>query len=149
VVLKDSSRPLCDERFPHRRAEVVANFVNAGPTALAKRRAEGTDPAHTEDARRRQGLRAAENARANRTWRESNPSPYTVFSFDKEVAIGLRAIPLSRMMVATGLSLRYCSLIRRGLKVPHPRHWQSLSELVVSSSQASADSTNANGKPQD
>jgi hypothetical protein len=26
-------------------------------------------------------------------------------------------------MQATGLSLRYCWLIRRGERIPHPRHW--------------------------
>lgn len=39
---------------------------------------------------------------------------------------GLQGVPLSAMMRATGLSLRYCSLIRRGLAVPHPRHWAAL-----------------------
>lgn len=32
-------------------------------------------------------------------------------------------------MEATALSLRYCSLIRRGLQVPHPRHWGALAQL--------------------
>jgi hypothetical protein len=27
---------------------------------------------------------------------------------------------------ATGLSLRYVSLIRRGERTPHPRHWEAL-----------------------
>jgi len=38
----------------------------------------------------------------------------------------IRAIPLSRLQRATGLSLRYVSLIRRGERVPHPRLWQAL-----------------------
>jgi hypothetical protein len=29
-------------------------------------------------------------------------------------------------MDATGLSHHYCSLIRLGKKVPHPRHWETL-----------------------
>jgi len=30
----------------------------------------------------------------------------------------------------TGLSLRYVSLIRRGDRTPHPRHWQTLIEAA-------------------
>jgi hypothetical protein len=33
------------------------------------------------------------------------------------------------MAKATGLSEGYCSLVRRGLKVPHRRHWAVLAEL--------------------
>jgi hypothetical protein len=29
------------------------------------------------------------------------------------------------LRAATGLSLRYVSLIRRGERTPHPRHWQA------------------------
>jgi hypothetical protein len=68
VVLDDSSRKYCDSCFPERREAAVAIFATAGPAALAKRRAEGTDPAHTEDARRKQGKRAAANLRANSEW---------------------------------------------------------------------------------
>ena len=32
-------------------------------------------------------------------------------------------MPLSELIRATGLSLPYVSQIRRGEKVPHPRHW--------------------------
>jgi hypothetical protein len=33
------------------------------------------------------------------------------------------------LMDATGLSQRYCWLIRRGERVPHPRHWEALSAV--------------------
>ncbi len=34
------------------------------------------------------------------------------------------------MAEATGLTCAYCSMIRRGLYVPHPRHWGVLRELT-------------------
>jgi hypothetical protein len=43
--------------------------------------------------------------------------------FSREILPGLQGIPLRRLAERTGLSLPYCSQIRRGLKVPHPRHW--------------------------
>jgi hypothetical protein len=128
VVLHGPSRKYCDECFPDRRVEVVANFASAGPVALAKRRAEGTDPAHTAAARQKQGVRAAENVRANREWEESNDS--IELDFEKDILPGLQSLPLSQITQGRGLSLRYCALIRRGLKVPHPRHWPRLSNLA-------------------
>jgi hypothetical protein len=41
------------------------------------------------------------------------------------------------MMQATGLSLRYCSLIRRGY-VPHPMHWESLRAACALATEAGA-----------
>jgi hypothetical protein len=42
----------------------------------------------------------------------------------------IQQIPLSRLQRATGLSLRYVSLIRRGERTPHPRHWPAFQTLV-------------------
>ncbi len=49
--------------------------------------------------------------------------------FTRKILPLLQGVPISRMVQATGLSLRYCSLIRRGLYVPHPRHWRALRDL--------------------
>ena len=37
---------------------------------------------------------------------------------------------MRRLAKATGLSISYCALIRRGERVPHPRHWRALNEAV-------------------
>ena len=34
------------------------------------------------------------------------------------------------MVDATGLSKGYCSFIKRGIKIPHERHWPSLERLI-------------------
>jgi hypothetical protein len=41
----------------------------------------------------------------------------------------IQEIPLSRLRRATGLSLRYVSLIRRGERTPHPRHWEAFASI--------------------
>jgi hypothetical protein len=43
----------------------------------------------------------------------------------------IKEIPLCRLQHATGLSLRYVSLIRRGERTPHPQHWQALLAAVM------------------
>jgi hypothetical protein len=46
--------------------------------------------------------------------------------FTSEILPGLRDVHVSTMAAATGLSEVYCSLIRLGKKVPHPRHFETL-----------------------
>jgi hypothetical protein len=130
VVLDNASRKYCDACLPARRAAVVANFASARPAVLAKRRVEGTDPAHTVEARHKQGLRAGENARANAEWDRLNPGQTIDLNFTRDILPGLQRLPLATIMKSTGLSLRYCSLVRRGLKTPHSRHWAALSNVA-------------------
>jgi hypothetical protein len=137
VVLDDSSRKYCDACFPQRREAMVANFASAGPAALAKRRAEGADPADTKEARRKQGLRAAINMYENAEWERLHTSQYLQLDFLQDIQPALQCLPLTKIMDATGLSLRYSSLIRRGLKIPHRRHWAKLAQLVPDRAQLS------------
>ena len=46
-------------------------------------------------------------------------------AFERDILPLIQRVPLSRLRAATGLSLRYVSLIRRGERTPHPRHWQA------------------------
>lgn len=50
-------------------------------------------------------------------------------AFRRDILPLLQYIPFSEVMDATWLGLRYCSDIRRGLKVSHPMHWDSLASL--------------------
>jgi hypothetical protein len=47
-------------------------------------------------------------------------------AFEREILPMIQNVPLSQLAKATGLSLRYVLQIRRGERVPHPRHWQAL-----------------------
>ena len=47
-----------------------------------------------------------------------------------EIRPKLKTVSLLETMRATGLSRTYCGMIRRGVRVPHPRHWEALRELV-------------------
>jgi hypothetical protein len=46
-----------------------------------------------------------------------------------DVLPGLKLLPIRTISEATGLSEHYCSLIRLGKRVPHPRHWEALARL--------------------
>lgn len=56
-------------------------------------------------------------------WRGPEPD---IAILQTDILPGLRDLPIQKLVAATGLSEHYCSLIRLGNKVPHPRHWSGL-----------------------
>jgi hypothetical protein len=60
-----------------------------------------------------------------REWDERHGKLVDLSAFEREILPRIQGVPLSRLQQATGLSLRYVSLIRRGERTPHPRHWQA------------------------
>jgi hypothetical protein len=46
--------------------------------------------------------------------------------FAREILPAIQAVPLSELVHATGLTAGYLSQVRRGKKIPHPRHWAAL-----------------------
>ncbi len=130
VVLDAPNRSYCDDCLPERRREHVAeSFQKAGPAMLRRLVAEGRDPSHGGKAGRKRGASIANRNRESAEWDRRNPERPDAEEFKHDVLPRLRGVSLERIMKATGLSLRYCSLIRRGLYVPHPRHWDILAQL--------------------
>ena len=52
-------------------------------------------------------------------WDREHPDRADPSEFACTILPGLQDVPLSALMKATGLSLRYCSLVRRGLRMRH------------------------------
>jgi CRISPR-associated endonuclease Cas1 len=127
--LPSRSRSYCDECIKQFENEKLPRLLAAGASAIARLAAEGRDPAHGGEAARKRGAsnvrRMREAAEWNRTHSE-RPGPE---QFRREILPRLQSASLREIMKATGLSLRYCSLIRRGLYVPHPRHWRGLAKI--------------------
>jgi CRISPR-associated endonuclease Cas1 len=72
----------------------------------------------------------AQVQRANRRWERDGKPGMTREHYVKTVVPALAGVKLSALMAATGLTNASCSLIRRGLTVPHPRHWGVLAGLI-------------------
>jgi CRISPR-associated endonuclease Cas1 len=126
-LLEESKRRYCYACWPEKQEETEKIFKVAGPAALAKLRAEGRDPAHTEKAKGKVGKSVSEERRANLEWERENELPDPKV-FEDEILPGLQRVTLPVMQKATGLSRKYCADIRKG-RVPHPRHWTSLRNL--------------------
>lgn len=132
TILDNSARRYCDDCLPDIRQEQGTAFALAGPATLAERRAHGTDPAHGGEAGKARGRRNATHYAAVAEWERAaieQPEPET---FARDILPMLQGISLRKMAEATGLTEGYCSFVRRGLKVPHRRHWQTLLSLADS-----------------
>ncbi len=62
----------------------------------------------------------------------STSGPWDREAFRREILPALQGVSVAAMAKATGLSLAFCWKVRRGEKVPHPRHWEALRELGAS-----------------
>ena len=113
--LPNADRTHCDQCLPAARVEQRAGFVASGPAALARLRAEGVDPAHGGAAGRR---RSETMRRRHRQAAEREPTESgDLDRFASEILPAIQGIPLRRLAEATGLSVGYCTLIRRGERV--------------------------------
>jgi CRISPR-associated protein Cas1 len=96
---------------------------------LAQLRAEQRDPGHGGRAAELRGTKNSAHQRAVRLWTGGRPDPDV---FRAEILPDLRRVPIAALSAQTGLSAHYCSLIRLGKRVPHPRHWESLRAIPTS-----------------
>jgi CRISPR-associated endonuclease Cas1 len=130
VILSSRRRSYCNDRLPKVYAEHLEALQKAGPAAIGRLMAEGRDPTHGGQAARMRATslmrRKWEAAEWDRQHKRPDPE-----EFRKRILPKLKTVPLGQMVKATGLSLIYCSLVRRGVYLPHPRHWESLQALAA------------------
>jgi CRISPR-associated endonuclease Cas1 len=129
AALIDANRAHCDDCLPLVRAEQKRGFSAAGPAALTRLRADNLDPAHGGQAAKRRSETMRRRKQEEASWSELG-SAIDAEQFTREVLPAIQGVPLRRLVEATGLSLRYCALIRRGERVPHQRHWLNLAAVA-------------------
>src|SRR5690606_24023136 len=96
--------------------------------SLSKARSEGRDPAHGGAAAAKRGETMRLQNQASQDWDQKNERP-PAEHFTESILPALADVTIRQMMEATGLSSGYCSMIKRGVKIPHPRHWPTLRQL--------------------
>ncbi len=139
--LDDRGRRFCDDCLQEARAEHAATtFAEAGPAALARMREAGADPTQTPQARAKLSESMSRRGIDVAAWDREHGEQPDPEVFRREILPGLQGVPLARIVVRTGLSLRYASLIRRGERVPHAMHWAAL-RAAAGSGPASAPQT--------
>lgn len=93
--------------------------------------------AQTPESRARRSISQEVHAVANRAWKPSKEWEW----LDRKTYISkiqprLTAVTIPALQSALGISEPYAAFIRAGTRVPHPRHWQTLAQLVGISSAA-------------
>lgn len=129
VILPSANRSYCDECRPTVKAEGLEAWKASGPAALSQLMREGRDPTHGGVAANRRAASLARRRQEAADWERINRRPDPA-EFTQTILPSLQDVPLSRMVDVTGLTVRYCSLIRRGLR-PAP---EALGGLQIASS---------------
>jgi hypothetical protein len=124
-LLRRLPRPLPTRAIP-------AGVHGSGLIAIEKKKLAGTDPTHGATAAARRASANVNRKREAREWDEQHGKLVDLSAFQGDILPLIQQIPLSQLQRATGLSLRYVSLIRRGERTPHPRHWQALRRAASS-----------------
>ena len=128
-ALPRRGRTYCDDCLPHYRREQYEQASRgsaSGLSAIEKKKASGEDSTHGAKAAVRRAKTNIARKQQAREWDERHGKLVDLSAFRREILPLIQGVPLSRLQMATGLSLRYVSLIRRGERTPHPRHWQAL-----------------------
>ncbi len=141
MVLDDTSRLYCDACLPGYQQAQATAFSDAGRVTLAELRAVGKDPSKGGQARRRRGEKISKHMDEQSIWEAKHGLQVDRDVYRLEILPHLGGVPLRTLATVTGLSEQYCSLIRRGLKISHARHWQAL--RVINSHKAGNDAENA------
>jgi CRISPR-associated endonuclease Cas1 len=133
-VLPNRERLFCDDCYSEYQDEQLGLLEKVGPAALARLRNEGRDPRQTAEAQVKRKQTNSCRRRETVAWNTEHERPDPEV-FTREILPGIQGVSLSHLMKATGLSLRYCSRIRRGY-VPHPKHWKALSGCALNAAGA-------------
>lgn len=100
-----------------------------------------------QDGRSRPEVRAIHRARttqqmaAQRDWERANGGRPSAEVFVREIAPGLKSLPVRALVEATRLGEGFFKGVRAGRNLPQPMHWAALRALVALSARSSAERT--------
>ncbi len=122
----------CEACMPEARREHGLRAIERARETLRRQAVSGQDPRSDAETNCKRGAAIAEQRRRNRRWKREHPegAGHDRAWFSREVMPRLDDVPLRAIARVTGLSLAACSRYRAGTRVPHPRHWEALLDLV-------------------
>lgn len=130
TILEVTDRRYCDDCLPDQLEQQAMAFSTTGRQRLQELRKQGMDPSTDSEANAKRREIMTQRRKDEIEWNAANPdSTVDPERFSREIVPTLQTVSLSDISKATGLSQQYCSLIRRGLKVPHRRHMQNFQRV--------------------
>jgi hypothetical protein len=92
---------------------------------------QGRIAAQSDQAQELRAETQRQHARAKAGWNPSDlPAWLNKNAYIREIQPQLKKITLSTLASTLGISIPYAVDVRKGRRVPHPRHWKKLSVLV-------------------
>jgi CRISPR-associated endonuclease Cas1 len=111
-----------------------SNTLNTA--GLIKAAELGRVASHTDQAEARRAETQRQHATARATWQTSAlPDWLNKDTYIREIQPRLKGITLSIMASKLRISIPYAVQVRSGRRIPHPRHWETLAQLVGISSE--------------
>lgn len=113
-------------------SQYCANCVPAvNRENLLKQAALGRIATHSASAEAMRSATQAKQAEALRKWNPSDlPKWLTEDVYRQDILPRLSKFTVKAIRLTLGVSHPYATLIRRGVSIPHPRHWMPLAELT-------------------
>jgi hypothetical protein len=130
VLLSERGRQYCGDCWTEAQTTQVVEFAAAGRAKMAELRSAGKDPSRGGEAAKKRAAALERRQREAAVWEaEHGAEAFDDEVFRTEILPSLQGVSLGTMAKVTGLSVQYCGLVRRGLRIPHPRHWDGLRQL--------------------
>jgi CRISPR-associated endonuclease Cas1 len=105
--------------------------IGRSTVRLVKAAEQGRVAAHTDQAEQLRADTQRRQRAARAAWQASDlPNWLTEDVYRREVQPRLKGVTLSVLASTLGVSIQYAVHIRSGRRVPHPRHWNKLADLV-------------------
>jgi hypothetical protein len=115
------------------RCVSCANGLNT--SGLIKAAQKGRVAAQSDQAQTRRANTQRAHSKAKAAWKSSDlPDWLNERFYMKQIQPRLKAITLSVLASKLSISIPYAVDIRSSRRIPHPRHWQTLAQLVGVSS---------------
>jgi hypothetical protein len=125
----------CGVEISRRRTRCAACALILTTAGLVKAAEQGRIAAQSDQAQGRRAETQRRHALAKADWKDSDlPAWLDEKDYRREIQPRLKQISLSVLAAQLGISIPYAVDIRRGRRVPHPRHWRTLGQLVGVSS---------------
>lgn len=98
---------------------------------LVKGAQKGRLASHSPEAEAKRGESRRQHAAALRAWKPSaQPEWLNEGTYRREIQPRLASATVRTIRMLLGVSKAYATNVRSGKRVPHPRHWQSLAQLI-------------------
>jgi CRISPR-associated endonuclease Cas1 len=138
LITNVATVPKTDPRCPLCGANVTTGSLYCAKCVPAVNRENllnqaklGRIATHSQIAEARRSATQARQAQALRNWHPSDlPTWLDEDCYRREILPRLSNFTVKKIRLAIDVSHPYATLIRRGISIPHPRHWLPLAELT-------------------